>query len=553
MKILARGMLLLPALCITGAQTASAVSEERLDVVQANLAEIQSNVEQLPPVAEAAVSGSSESAAFLGARFPGLRAGLADARPLAPRPPGALAPLVASDPVTDRRFSQFAGFTQSESSTAWCGSNAVIAYNDTGSFLETLIETLGGISFIGFSRSGNMNLASPTFTDKAFVPPGADPANTLIGDPVVVCTNASTFYLAGVFSQAVANASSITVSKSTNGGATFGDPVPAATKDAATHFLDKPWLARDRSTNALHVTYTDFDSSLDLLGTCAGDFRTAIELVSSTDGGQTWTSPTVIEEVCGQELVHGSQVAVGPNSTVYVAWEFIDADGITRFQRVASSANSYTPVEVAAVNCVGSCTGGVFDGDPGLLRGFFRAGREFPSLAVNPNNGQVFVTWHNARVTRDDAFSVNGYGFADVVVSKSTDGGLNWSSPVRVNNNAETTNTDSDQYQPGIAVNNANGIAICWYDRRGQGFTTNSGFDRYCATSTDGGATWPQSRRNSGGPFAPTGGQDVLLNPLYFGDYDSVTTDQTGVLPNKFASAWSQTKNGNPDIQAIKF
>src|SRR5216684_1758653 len=51
--------------------------------------------------------------------------------------------------------SRVGGFTQSETSTAWCGSNAVVGFNDSGSFFETLGTT--GISLIGFAQSANAN------------------------------------------------------------------------------------------------------------------------------------------------------------------------------------------------------------------------------------------------------------------------------------------------------------------------------------------------------------------------------------------------------------
>src|SRR6266849_3602265 len=51
--------------------------------------------------------------------------------------PGPLSSRQVSDPSTDLSFSRMAGFTQSETSTAWCGNNVVVAYNDSGSFLET--------------------------------------------------------------------------------------------------------------------------------------------------------------------------------------------------------------------------------------------------------------------------------------------------------------------------------------------------------------------------------------------------------------------------------
>lgn len=559
MKISRYVMISLSALYFAGNQSAVAVDEQRLDTVQNNLEEIQTSVERLPPPLEEAVSGSGQNLGFLGSRFRALRAGLGAATPL-PVPPAAFAPGQASRPEDDRRFSQFAGFTQSSTSTAWCGANAVVAYTDSGSFLETTILTTGGFSLVGYARSTTATATTPTFIDKGFLNPGPTATDTLGGDPVAICTNASTFYIASLFFRD--GTSEISVSKSTDGGNNFGLPISAVSKDASTHFLDKPWMAGKGST--IYVTYTDFDSA----ASCTSGFRTAIELVRSSDGGATWSVPTVVAEVCDFEVVQGSQVAVGPDGKVYVAWEFIGQDSVNdRAQFVTSSIDGgvsfLPPVQVAQVACVGSC-GGVVPTpsglDPQLLRGLFRSGLEFPSLAVNPNNSNtVYLTWHDARVYKDDSFSQNGYGFADVVFSKSTTGGTvgSWSAPVRVNNNTnETPGKESDQYQPAIAVSKANKLAICFYDRRASGVLNgiNSAFDRWCATSTTGIAgSWANTKRNSGGPFAPTPGQDLVVNPFYFGDYDTLTTDGTGVNTALFLGAWSQTFHGNPDVQALKF
>ena len=51
-----------------------------------------------------------------------------------------------SNPSTDFLFSLMAGFTQSETSTAWCGNHVVVGFNDSGSFFESLLFGPGGAS-----------------------------------------------------------------------------------------------------------------------------------------------------------------------------------------------------------------------------------------------------------------------------------------------------------------------------------------------------------------------------------------------------------------------
>src|SRR5215469_3893708 len=74
-----------------------------------------------------------------------------------------------SDPSTDLDFSSVGGFTQSETSTGMCGSNAVVGFNDSGSYADTFLNGTGGVSFSGIAVSRNRGV---TFTDLGPVPPG---------------------------------------------------------------------------------------------------------------------------------------------------------------------------------------------------------------------------------------------------------------------------------------------------------------------------------------------------------------------------------------------
>src|SRR5262249_9809841 len=109
---------------------------------------------------------------------------------------------------------------------------------------------------------------------------------------------------------------------------TFGAPVKASSKPFAGHFLDKDWMAVDpTNANNIYVTYTDFDSSFpNACSSTTSIFRNAIEMVRSTDGGVTWSTPVTIDDGCIipgnlNQGNQGSQVAVGPDGEVYIAWE----------------------------------------------------------------------------------------------------------------------------------------------------------------------------------------------------------------------------------------
>jgi hypothetical protein len=460
-----------------------------------------------------------------------------------------MAPKQVSNLIADVSSSRLAGFTQSETSTAWCGNNVVVGFNDSGSFLETTLLPGSGLSFNGVSRSTNKG---GSFTDLGFLNPGPVITDFLSGDPVLGCSDANTFYYASLFARATT--SDISVSKSFDGGQTFGSPVSAVSKNGTTHLLDKDWLAVDPTNlNRIYVTYTDFDDSGSLCGLVPVSGhpipRTAIELVRSTDGGTSWGTPVVIDEVCGSAFVQGSQVAVGPGGEVYVAWEGFSASGAREIDIRKSTDSGATFGALVKVDNV------IWAGTGDLLQGGFHTGLEFPTLAVDRSgkatNGSVYIAWNDGRnLTVPDAAS-ESYGYADIMASRSTDGGATWVAPVRVNNNPEplSSGLGTDQYSPGIAVDKTGKVGVCFYDRRLD--PNNFLIDRECAFSKNAGTSW-SNKRITKKSFPAVPGQDELVDRRYMGDYDGLASDFTKTNSG-FIGAWGDNSLGNPDVKAEKF
>jgi hypothetical protein len=461
-----------------------------------------------------------------------------------------------SNPATDFFLSQTAGFTQSETSTAWCGNIVVVGYNDSGSILETLVFGTGGLSFNGVARSSNRGAS---FTDLFFVDPGPI-INLTAGDPVVACTSPTTFYYSSLLSRT--GASGIAVQKSVNGGLTWSAPVPAALKPAPAHFLDKSWMAVDpTNANRVFVTYTDFDNSGTSVG-CPNVGRVAIELVRSLDGGATWEAPRVIDEVCrGPALsfpfVQGSQVVVGPDGEVYVLWERYDDFNPTMFlDAIDREIRSRKSVDSGATFAEFTKVADVFPiGDSFAIRGGFRTFLDLQSLAIDrstgSSRGDVYVAFHDgSAVTIPDAFSDTGvYGFADVMVSRSADGGATWDPSVKVNDNVEV-GFGTDQYQPSVAVDVDGRVASCFYDRRRD--PANFQIDRFCTISADGGQTWSVNTRQTARSFMPIHATDGIVNPFYMGDYDTLANEFTLTLKG-FVGAYSvMGPLANPDVKASR-
>jgi hypothetical protein len=464
----------------------------------------------------------------------------------------------SAQPVSDPRatedfISRMAGNTQSETSLGWCGDNAVSGFNDSGSFVATFLS-LGPLpspslsySFNGFAYSTN---AGRSFTDGGIlvadpIPAGVD-FRDLFGDPLVRCSDSDTFYYGSLAQDTILPAtvmSGISVSKSTDGGVTWGPAVMAAVKDGAGHFLDKPWM--DVKGDNVYVTYTDFDFS-GVSACAATDFRTAIELVRSTDGGATWSTPFVLEEVCdatGQAFLQGSQVAVGNGSDLYTAWESYPSGFFPpRFINLRRSTDGgVTFAPIAPVSEVTPPGGGF------LLQGGFRAFLDLQGLAVatsGRHNGRIYVSWTDGRnLSQTDFFADIGvYNFADVLLSKSDDGGATWSAPVRVNKGPITRAVD--QYMPALGVDKRGTVGVFYYDRRHD--SRNFLIDAAFATSRNGGSSF-RTFKLTRDSFAPVHANDLVVNPVYMGDYDAVATDRTKSRGG-FIVSWADNSKGDANV-----
>jgi hypothetical protein len=465
-----------------------------------------------------------------------------------------------SNPTLDLVSSILTGFTQSESSSAWCGNNIVAGYNDSGAFLRTALTNFAGAwSLSGVSVSAN---GGKSFIDLGFLNPGGDPLNFLIGDPVISCTSPSQFYYASIFATATppdpttgirSPLSAISINSSRSGGAVWGSPVAAVSKNGFSHTLDKPWMTADPTNPMqLYITYTDFDFSFPLTGTCANDTRYAIELVSSADGGAIWSKPVVIDEQCGASFngVQGSNVLVSATGKVYVAYEFYPGTVPQNEIHLTSSKDHGKtfgpPVKVSDVWP---------NGASGLLQGGFRS-NEFPQLGVDRTNGPgrdtLYITWSDGinNIVPDIGALGGTYAYADIVVTKSSDGGQSFSTPTVVSPTpASFTGNGRDQFMPGIAVDKDGNLAVCYYDRRND--EDNSIIDRYCSVSHNHGASWTEHRASNSN-WVPTHGTDNVINPVYMGDYDALTSDF--LLQNGgFFGTFQIQDNGNPDVVGTKF
>ncbi len=299
-----------------------------------------------------------------------------------------------------------------------------------------------------------------------------EPQYDLDSDPGLTVDTAGNFYAVVLSYYSTSQPNGLFVFKSTDGGANWGDPVPAVNGVPGV-FEDKELIACDRSdgpyTDNLYVAWTRF-------------YSTQILLCRSTDGGQSFESPVSVSDVGG---VQWPVPCVGSNSEVYVAWVQFSPLAI-RFDRSTDGGQTFgSDITVQQVT-FGS--GDVYGG----VRVY-----SFPAMDADITGGPFDSNIYIAHM--DDA---PGLTDTDIYFTRSTDGGTSWSERVRIND--DPLNNGCDQFHPWLTVAPDGAIIVVFLDRRLD--PGNLLMDLYMTTSTDGGVTWSMNERITTVSSDPTAG-----------------------------------------------
>lgn len=435
------------------------------------------------------------------------------------------------------------------------GKKMVTGYNDSRGFTTNV----GGLSGFSFSVDGGH-----TWIDGDGLPPQGT-TDQYFGDPVVVVHHASeAFYYSSLY-LSPAGYMTLSVNRGTFQKAPAetqesrantacladvsrtGTPTPVGNLkeriiweppvDAVIppnlgpgngDFLDKEWMYVDQRTGTLYITYTRFP--------VAG--QTTIELIKSTDGGQTWTAPVVVRTAPADRFNQASQPITTATGRVIVTWfgrgTFISNVGDGTIEISYSDDDGATwsaPIVVAHVNTQAEPLG-YNRGRFSILNAPFIAvdkgqddGVDTPAEAGKAGFGNVYITYFSG-TTPGGPFPTYDRS-ADIYVSRSTDDGLTWDAPVKVNSD----NTLTSHLFSSVQVDKQGNVHVTWIDRR-LDEANNVLTDTWASSSSDQGQSFGSDSRLSDISASWFARADVRPN---FGDYNS--SELIGF--NKLISVWS--------------
>jgi hypothetical protein len=408
---------------------------------------------------------------------------------------------VSADPYTNTTSQHR---TEVEPDTFSFGSTIVGAFQ-VGRFYD------GGASNIGWATSTN---GGGTWASGAL--PGtttfATPAGSYarVSDPSVAYDPKHNVWLiASLPLNANVSGAGVLVNRSTDGGATWGNPVTVAT--AGSGDLDKDWIVCDGTTTSpfygnCYVEYDDFGNG------------NQVHVAYSTDGGLTWAQGSL-----PSQSVIGGQPVVQPNGTVLMPIDTGSENSVISLRSTNGGVSWTGPFTIASIASHG-------------VRGNLRTD-SLPSAEID-GSGKVYVVWQDCRFRR-------GCSANDIVMSTSTDG-QTWSSPSRIP--IDSTKSNVDHFIPGLAVDPSTsgssahlGLAYYYYPNT-KCNASNCQLDVGYVSSSNGGTTWSAPAQLAG-PMSLSWLPNTSLGRMV-GDYIS-TSFSGGTARPVFAVASAPTSGGS--------
>jgi hypothetical protein len=397
--------------------------------------------------------------------------------------------------TSPRMISQFASFTSVQANVNASGQNIV---GDAANECSISVNPIDGskklIAWRQFNdvtsnfRQGGWGYTANGGTTWTF--PGVLENNVFRSDPVTNSDEVGNFFYLSLQSDVNLSFFCDDLWRSLNGGQSW--TLLSGEKGAGGG--DKQWLTIDKTSGPGHGFQYQADDGIN----CSGG---GVQFQRSINGGVTWQSPIVI-----------------PNSPIYGTLDvdsngnlFVGGEGSSSFFCVRSSnaqIASQTPRfdQSTSVNMGGFLGGGGIN--PAGLDGMV-------FLAIDRSGGPT-----NNNIYMLASIVPPGRSTTDVMFVRSTDGGLTFSAPKKIND--DPVNPSKWHWFGTFSVAPNGRLDAVWHDSRNAANNTDS--QLFYSWSTDAGVTWAPNVAvsNSFNPFEGYPNQDKI------GDYITIVSDNTG-------------------------
>jgi hypothetical protein len=287
------------------------------------------------------------------------------------------------------------------------------------------------------------------------------------------------------------SANAVLVARSADGGRTWGAPQVIASSGPE-GFNDKETLTADPLDS--RFVYAVWDRLI-------GGGNSAMMFVRTTDAGATWEpARSLYVPTQGGETI-GHAIRVLPDGALVDVFMQLSGQNTVYVMRSGDRGLTWSaPIKVATSSAMGAedpHTGAVIR-DASIL----------PQMAVAPD-GTLYVVWQDARFTgQRDA----------IALARSTDGGLTWSAPVRVNSDPNVA-----AFIPQVHVRADGVIGVTYYDLRSNtADPATLPADFWLARSSDG-VNWSETRISPAFDLATA----PKAGGLFLGDYTGLASAGT--------------------------
>jgi hypothetical protein len=373
----------------------------------------------------------------------------------------------------------------------------------------------------------------------------------------------------------------VLVSRSRDGGNTWSAPKTLRDDNSnsgplANRFNDKESITADPTgdTRNVYAVWDRIESPNDNPLTPPEAYANALAwhgptwFARSIDNGASWEAARkIFEPQPSRTQTIGNQIVVLPNGDLVDGFNYIkgsNGQDIHMGDNVAvifsddqGTTWSSNPTIVAnmgdrgvrdpdPVNCPGDST-------PSTPCTLVRTGDILPDFAVDyssgPTNGDMYAVWQTHRTATAQGLPVDD----TILLSRSTDGGHHWSTPVKVNN----TTAGKQAFTASVHVSDNGDVAVTYYDFRndvlGDAALSTDYWVAHChAATTDCGeqSSWTAANESRLTPTSFDMRSAPYAGGYFLGDYEGLDNFGTTFTPF-FVQEASGATHANPLTDAF--